>query len=168
MRREKKHDILASLLRVFCQLRLNVLSKSLNQAAVGWPAVNHTPLDGAGRRLLVCLALKPMPPLPQLIQAAPGRRARVLGVLSERDGPPPLAIAKPVLKQLVIHLLSQGIGISESDIWLVRRRFGGDLVEDLAHLGVLVFRPFPNRRSTTNGGILLLNLRRSSFRNEGP
>lgn len=94
---EEQHDILPSLLRVLFKLGLDVLRKRLNQTAVVGPAVNYTPCNSTVTRLLVGLALKSVPPLPQLIQAAARCRAGVLRILCECDSTTALAVTKTVL-----------------------------------------------------------------------
>jgi hypothetical protein len=46
-------------------------------------------------------------------------------------------------------------------------RLGRELVEERAHLGVLVFGPFADRRAAADGSILLLDLGSTLARNEG-
>lgn len=118
------------------------------------PAINHTPLDRA-RRLL--LTLEPLPPLPQLIDAAARRAATVLRVLRERHRPASPTLSEAIVQQSRVHLLRQRIRVAESDVGFVWRRLGGGLVEDLAHLGGLVFAPFADGTAAADGCVLLFD-----------
>jgi len=107
-----------------------------------WPAVNDAPLNGAVMsvlRQLAGLALQPLAPLPQLVQAAASRRAGVLRVLGEGDSAPTAPVAEPVGQQLPVRVLRQRVCVPERHVRFVRRRLGRDAVQDLAHLSALVF-----------------------------
>lgn len=164
MRRVQQDDLVPPLWWVLQQLVLDVRSKRIHQARVHRPPVNDAPLY----RALGVLLLEPLPPLPQLVQRAARRRARVLRILCERYGATAPALAKTVLEQLVVHLLRQRICVAKRDVWLVRRSLRGELVEELAHLGVLMLRPFPDRRASADVRILFLDLRRPALGYVGP
>jgi hypothetical protein len=165
---EEQNDVVPAVRRVLCQLLLNVLCKGLDKPRVRWPAVNDTPVDGALGVDLArsTLALQSGAPLPELVERRASRRARVLGVLGEGDGPAALATTEPVSQQLVVHVLGQGICVAESNIGLVGSGRGRGLVEQLAHLGRLVFGPLPDGRAAANFSILLLDLGGSSSRKQ--
>jgi hypothetical protein len=118
------------------------------------PSVQYTPLDLAVSSPPV---LAPRHPI-QLIQATPRGRAAVLRILTERHR---------ALDSIRLHLLQtslrQGVGVPERDVGLVRRRRGIQLVEELAHLSTLFFRPFQDGRATANVRVLLLDLRRPTL-----
>ncbi len=132
------------------------------------PPVNNTPLDSPITPIIQrpSLALQPLPPLPQLIQTAPRRRARVLRVLREGDRAPAAPAAEPVSQQPPVHVLGERVCVAEGDVGLVRRCFGRQLVEQLAHLGALVLRPLADRRAAADGRVLFLDLGRASLGDE--
>lgn len=154
--------------RVCLQLSLNVLRKSLDKTRVSRPPVNNTPLNRTRRvGLPICtLSFQASPPLPQLVQRATSGRTGILGVLSECNGTSSFPIAEPIGQQLVIHGLCKRSGVAKSDVGLVRRSLWRYLIQHLAHLGTLVFRPLANWRATSNIGVLFLNLRGPATGNE--
>lgn len=156
---EQKHHLVPPVFGVLGQRLFNVLRKCLDQTSVNRPPVDDTPLDGAVTAVVEspCLAFQPLAPLPQLVETAASRGARILGVLGERDCASSLAIAKPICQEPLVHLFRERVRISEGDVGLVWRRLGRDLIQELAHLGALMFGPFANRGSAANRRILLLN-----------
>jgi hypothetical protein len=129
----------------------------INEARVESPSVNNRPLN-----LLLSLNFgctpRPIDHLPQLVQAGSSRTARVLGVLRERDGP---------LDSVPLHLrhavLRQRLGVSERDVRLVRGSLWGELVEELGHALALRAGPLENWRTSSDGGVLSLNLGRTAL-----
>jgi hypothetical protein len=138
----------------------------VNETLMYTPAVDNAPLDvplalDCFRRLLP-FAVRPDDLPPHLVQAAARRRAAVLRVLRERDRP-----LHAVPSHLVKARLGQRLSVAEGDVSLVRRRFRRELVEKLDHAVALRPSPLEDGRAASNGGVLLFNLGRSTFRNVG-
>lgn len=131
-------------------------STHVDEARVGAPPVNDTPLELLAR--LCRLALAGLDRLaPHLVEAAARRRARVLRVLGEGDG---------ALDAVALHLLEarlgERVGVAERDVGLVRGRLGRELVEELGHAFALRARPLEDGRPAADRGVLLLDLGRPS------
>lgn len=117
------------------------------------PAVDHAPLD------VPQLARLASPV--ELVQAAPCRAAAVLRVLRERDC---------TLHTVRLHLLRghvrEGLRVPERDVVLVRCGRRMQLIQQLRHALALYVRVLEDGRAAAYVGILLLDLRRASTRDE--
>lgn len=136
----------------------------VDESLVHSPPINNTPLN----LLLSLLALlhllhigtRNLPP--HLVQTTPRRRARVLRVLRESHSP--LDSIPPHLLQTILR---QWLGVTESDVSLVRRRLGAQLVEQLGHSLALSARPLEDRRTASNGGVLLFDFGGAALGDQG-
>ena len=114
----------------------DILRKRLDQSLVDRPFIDHTPQNRSIRAICSlsdivstpALSFQLVPPLPQIIQTAPSRRARLLRVLRKLHRPSPITITKPILRQPPIHLLRQRIRLPKRSIGPMRRRLGTNLV----------------------------------------
>lgn len=120
---------------------------------MGTPPVNNTPFN--------ITKLSTLSASVKFVQATACCTTAILGVLSERDR---------ALDAVLLHLSSgcfcEGLGVSESDIRFVWGSFRVKLVEKLGHSFALQLRIMKNRRTTSDLGILPLNLRRPSTGDE--
>ena len=133
----------------------------VDEARVRAPPVNDAPLELLAR--LCRLALAELDALlPHLVEAAAGRRARVLRILGEGDG---------ALDTVALHLvearLGERVGVAEGDVGLVRRRLGRQLVEELDHALALRAGPLEDGRAAADSRVLRLDLGRPTASDEG-
>ena len=130
----------------------------VDETGVDTPPVNDTPLDVVlcGGFLALRSSLSDLPV--QLVQAAAGGRARVLRVLGEGDR---------ALDAVPLHLfearLGLGVGVPERDVGLVRCSFGRQLVEQFSHAFALDPRPLEDRRTASDGRVLLFDFGRPAL-----
>ena len=98
----------------------------------------------------------------ELVQARARRRARVLRVLSESD-----CSLNAVGLELFQARLCQRVGVAEGDVWFVRRGSGRELVQELDHAGCLSPRPTQDGGAAAYVFVLLFDLGRAAFGDEG-
>ncbi len=60
------------------------------------------------------LPSSPLSPFPELVKTAARRRARVLRVLVKAIALSAIAVAEAIGQKLVVHLLGEWVGVSES------------------------------------------------------
>lgn len=76
-------------------------------------------------------------------------------------------LPESVGEEAVVHFFGQGVGVAEREVGFMGRAFGALLVEDLAHLGGLVFAPFSDWGAPADGGVLDFDFRGASPGDEG-